>query len=63
MTLVGVVAYYASAPTADSEFALPVMRRIRRELEPLITPTLAVMQAWRTAKRLRGGTSNADARR
>jgi tetraprenyl-beta-curcumene synthase len=52
MTLVGVVAYYLSAPTASSEFAREITERIRRELEPLITPTLAVMRAWRIAKRL-----------
>lgn len=53
MTLVGVAAYYISAPTADSDFARPVTRRVRRELEPLITPTLAVMRSWRAAKRAR----------
>ena len=53
MTLVGVVAYYASAPTASSEFARPVTRQICRELKPIITPTLAVMRAWRIAKRAR----------
>jgi tetraprenyl-beta-curcumene synthase len=53
MTLVGVVAYYASAPTASSEFARPVTKQIRRELRPLITPTLAVMRAWRITARAR----------
>lgn len=53
MTLVGVVAYYASAPTAGSEFARPVMQKVCRALEPLIAPTLTVMRAWRTAKRIR----------
>jgi len=53
MTLVGVVAYYASAATADSEVARPVTGRITGQLRPLITPTLAVMRAWRVAKRLR----------
>jgi tetraprenyl-beta-curcumene synthase len=53
MTLVGVAAYYISAPTADSDFARPVTRQVRQELEPLITPTLAVMRTWRTAKRAR----------
>jgi hypothetical protein len=51
MTLVGVAAYYLSAPTADSDFARPVAQSIRRELQPLMTPTLAVMQTWRLAKR------------
>jgi tetraprenyl-beta-curcumene synthase len=53
MTLVGVAAYYISAPTASSDFARPVTRQVRRELEPLITPTLAVMHTWRAAKRAR----------
>jgi tetraprenyl-beta-curcumene synthase len=52
MTLVGVVAYYASAPTAGSELALPVTDRIARQLRPLLAPTLTVMRAWRAAKRL-----------
>ena len=55
VTLVGVVAYYTSAPTASSEFAQPVMERMRSELRPLIAPTLALMRAWRLAKRVRGG--------
>ena len=53
MTLVGVVAYYISAPTAESDFARPVTRHVRQELEPLITPTLAVMRCWRAIKRAR----------
>lgn len=52
MTMTGVVAFYTSAPTANSEFARPFTTHIRRELQPLITPTLAVMRAWRSAKRL-----------
>jgi tetraprenyl-beta-curcumene synthase len=54
MTLVGVAAYYISAPTASSDLAQPVTRQVRRELEPLITPTLAVMRTWRAAKQARG---------
>ncbi len=53
MTLVGVVAYYASAPTARSAVALPVTAHMRSELRPLIAPTLALMRAWRLAKRVR----------
>jgi tetraprenyl-beta-curcumene synthase len=53
MTLAGVAAYYTSAADATSELAWPVTSRIQRELRPLITPTLAVMRAWRLAKRLR----------
>lgn len=53
MTLVGVVAYYVSAPSASSEFARDLIGQIRRDLKPLITPTLAIMRAWRIAKRAR----------
>jgi tetraprenyl-beta-curcumene synthase len=53
MTMAGVAAYYTSAPSATSDLASPVTSRIQRELRPLITPTLAVMRAWRLAKRLR----------
>jgi tetraprenyl-beta-curcumene synthase len=53
MTLVGVVAYYASAPSARSPVARPVIEHMRRELRPLIVPTLALMRAWRLAKRVR----------
>jgi tetraprenyl-beta-curcumene synthase len=53
MTLVGVVAYYCSAPGADSAIALPVTEHMRRALRPLITPTLALMWAWRLTKRAR----------
>jgi tetraprenyl-beta-curcumene synthase len=53
MTMAGVAAYYTSAPSATSELAWPVTSRIQSELRPLITPTLAVMRAWRLAKRVR----------
>jgi undecaprenyl diphosphate synthase len=53
MTLVGVVAYYTSAPSARDELAVPIAAQINRELRPLITPTLAVMRTWRLAKRIR----------
>jgi tetraprenyl-beta-curcumene synthase len=52
MTLVGVVAYYTSAPTAKNEFARPVTERVVRQLRPLIGPTLGVMHTWRTMKRM-----------
>jgi tetraprenyl-beta-curcumene synthase len=55
MTLVGVVAYYTSAPAARDDLARPLVRHIQRELRPLITPTLAVMRAWRIAKQLHHG--------
>jgi hypothetical protein len=53
MTLVGVVAYYVSAPSASSEFAREVTGQIHRDLKPLITPTLAIMRTWRIAKHAR----------
>jgi tetraprenyl-beta-curcumene synthase len=53
MTMVGIAAYYTSAPSAGSKLAWPVTNRVQRELRPLITPTLAVMRAWRLAKRVR----------
>ncbi|HTA06806.1 MAG TPA: DUF2600 family protein [Solirubrobacteraceae bacterium] len=53
MTLTGVAAYYTSAPSATSALAGPVTSRVQAELRPLIVPTLAVMRAWRFAKRLR----------
>jgi tetraprenyl-beta-curcumene synthase len=56
MTLAGVASYYLSAPSANSSFAKPVAQHMRRELRPLVTPTLAVMHAWRLAKRIRRAT-------
>jgi tetraprenyl-beta-curcumene synthase len=53
MTMVGIAAYYTSAPSASSKLAWPVTNRVQRELRPLITPTLAVMRTWRLAKRVR----------
>jgi tetraprenyl-beta-curcumene synthase len=53
MTMAGIAAYYTSAPSATIALALPVTSRIQRELRPLIAPTLAVMRAWRLAKRIR----------
>lgn len=58
MTLVGVAAYYISAPSASSEFARPVIEQIHQELKPLITPTLAIMRAWRIAKRARAAITS-----
>lgn len=53
MTLAGVVAYYTSAPAAASKHVRPIATHLKRELKPLITPTLMVMRMWRLAKRLR----------
>jgi hypothetical protein len=62
MTLVGVVAYYASAPAASGELARPVTASLRGELRPLIAPMLAIMRAWRLAKRARAGARRAARR-
>jgi tetraprenyl-beta-curcumene synthase len=59
MTLVGVVAYYTSAPGAGSELAAPIVKRLQEELQPLMSPTLALMRAWRMAKRLQAGNRRA----
>jgi tetraprenyl-beta-curcumene synthase len=53
MTLVGVVAYYTSAPQARQGGAAALARRVHAELGPLMAPTLAVMRTWRAAKTLR----------
>ena len=55
MTLLGVVAYYTSAPEAQSRRVSPIVKRLHSELRPMILPTLAVMHAWRLAKRARWG--------
>jgi tetraprenyl-beta-curcumene synthase len=51
MLLVAVAAYYASSPGADTELAQPIAERLRAELAPLMPPTLALMRAWRRARR------------
>jgi tetraprenyl-beta-curcumene synthase len=53
MTLVGVLAYYLSAPGANSEFARPVSMQLARQSQPLLAPTLTMMRTWRAAKHLR----------
>jgi tetraprenyl-beta-curcumene synthase len=53
VTLVGVVAYYTSAPQARKGPALAATAHIHRELRPLIIPTLALMRVWRFTKRVR----------
>jgi tetraprenyl-beta-curcumene synthase len=53
MTLVGVVAFYASAPAASDPLARPAITRLRGELRPLMAPTLLVMRSWRLAKTIR----------
>jgi tetraprenyl-beta-curcumene synthase len=53
ITLVGVVAYYTSAPEATQGIAAALTQRVNAELGALMAPTLAVLRAWRRAKRLR----------
>ncbi len=50
VTLAGIVAYYTSALTSRSAYPPSITKPIRDELQPLMTPTLAVMRAWRRAK-------------
>jgi tetraprenyl-beta-curcumene synthase len=52
MTIVGIVAYYSSAPTAAGEFACATTERTVACLKPLMAPTMAVMHSWRIAKRV-----------
>jgi hypothetical protein len=61
MILVGVVAYYSSAPGAESELAGPAIAQLRRELAPLVSPTRAIMRAWRGARQLRARADGARA--
>jgi hypothetical protein len=56
MILAGVVAYYASEPGAGDELARPAVARLQQELAPLMSPTLAIMRAWRWARRRRSRT-------
>jgi tetraprenyl-beta-curcumene synthase len=53
MTLVGVVAYYLSAPAAGGELAQPIAEHIGAQLHPLLAPALGMMRAWRAARRVR----------
>ncbi len=57
MTAVGVVAYYMSAPGGESDYARRVTDQLHKELSPLLRPTLAIMLAWRIAKRVPSMTS------
>jgi tetraprenyl-beta-curcumene synthase len=50
MLLTGVAAYYSSDPGAENELARPALATVRRALEPLISPTLAILRVWRGAR-------------
>lgn len=59
MVLTGVVAYYSTAPGAVTEIARPAVARLKCELTPLISPTLALMRTWRRVKfRTEGASSS-----
>jgi tetraprenyl-beta-curcumene synthase len=62
MVLLGVIAYYTSAPGARGEFAGPVTAHLHERLRPGILPTLAVMRLWRIAKRVRHSLAAVGAR-
>jgi hypothetical protein len=53
VTLAGVVAYYASAPQARDPHARAVLTPVRAELGTALAAPLALMRAWRLAKRVR----------
>ncbi len=56
MTLVGVIAYYLSAPVEDP-FAITVRERMTAGLSGALAGPLRVMAIWRGAKRLRSALS------
>jgi hypothetical protein len=53
MTLAGVAAYYMTHPGAQDPLARTVLAKVRKELSPIIWPTLTVMGTWRKAKGIR----------
>lgn len=53
VTAGGIVAYYASSPSAREGQIKEVFTRVRRELDAPLPATLAVMRVWRVAKRAR----------
>jgi tetraprenyl-beta-curcumene synthase len=50
VTAAGVAAYYLSSPAAKTTFARPIATRVAGELQPTITPILAIFRTWRTMK-------------
>jgi hypothetical protein len=63
MTLTGIVAFYASAPQAQKSRARVIFAPVRRELGASLHPALAIMRAWRAAKRARSLGTTPQARR
>jgi tetraprenyl-beta-curcumene synthase len=56
MMLSAVVAYYATAPGAESEAAAEHVARLCHALQPAIAPTLLVMRSWRARRQRQGRT-------
>jgi hypothetical protein len=59
MTVAGIAAYYLSSPAARTPANRPVADAVIAELQPVITPILAIFRVWRFAKRCKerwGGT-------
>jgi tetraprenyl-beta-curcumene synthase len=61
MTLVGVLAYYSSAPAANTDLARSVTTDLGQQLQPLLAPAVAMMRTWRAAKHLRARWRSATA--
>jgi tetraprenyl-beta-curcumene synthase len=53
MIFMGVVAFYASAPGARSDFALDLVPPLLQALAPSVSPALALMRTWRLGRRIR----------
>lgn len=53
ITLAGAIAFYASAPSAETELGRSVVGCLREQLGGLLGPPMLVMRLWRTAKRIR----------
>lgn len=56
VTLAGIVAYYCSASGEPDTDMQQISAPIRRELGSLMTPTVAILRAWRLAKSMRAGS-------
>lgn len=52
--LAGILAYYGTAPGARSGFARSVLADLRSRFGLLVLPMIALMHAWRAARRSRG---------
>ena len=61
MIFMGVVAYYASAPGARSDFARELLPPVLRALAPSVGPVLALMRAWRLVRGIRQAAGSSGA--